>query len=283
MPAGSFEDFLSGVRAAQARWEEDPEKTARALDWHLRRYGYKRSEPTGPTWVEYAKALGLPDTFEDGDLRIWREELPDGSEAGYRFVEMGGGDCGIMPRRLYFQVALDATDTTRGLHNAGEDERFSLGRQLFVDAETTEDGDAEIREAAIRRNPNDGPVRQSDLSKRLRLVALTRYALAMSTLPILVFGHYQIGEELPVPRWPRMMRPSEAAEKIHGRPARPGPKSKAAPELIFEIVALRSREEPVPWRAIPEHLEEKFGIKPGVQTCRDWYRKHVDAIQEETI
>ena len=85
------------------------------------------------------------------DLRVWITQLPDGGSAGGRVVALPDGGATVLPQRLYFQVATEASDANRWVPtdsktlratsgggtevvDAVRNATWEQGRQVVVDA-----------------------------------------------------------------------------------------------------------------------------------------------------
>jgi len=227
------------------------------------------------------------------DLRVWVDSTPPGGRPVVpRAVDMGNGLVAHMPERLFIQVATEATPETRraptgaqvvqldenGERVLGEGYQnvsFEIGRQVVIDADTTEAGGIEIRSVTVLRP--DGQVSARDLTKGLRLREWaeeglrqgTRFYSAVMPTGILDAETWAVGREvaekirsLPAPR-PGRPKPEETMPDVHAR--------------CLELAADGERPKSIHYRLIQEFGRDN--VPKDSRTVRRWLEK-VRATEE---
>ena len=217
------------------------------------------------------------------DIQVWITGLPDGGDAGGRVVTLPDGGATVLPRRLYFQVATEASDATRWVPTGGKTRRatsgggtevvdavrdatWEQGRQVVVDAVVSDDGKVKVKACNVFRP--DGDVSSADMTKGIRLQEWCRFALDEY---VRFFTEDPPG--ITVDRGPnphpglRPLTPTEVAERVRAKhPGKRGPRGflggdpAQRQELVDYCVSRRAESPPVPLRRVAVEVEERFKL-----------------------
>jgi hypothetical protein len=241
------------------------------------------------------------------DLQVWITGLPDGGDAGGRVVTLPDGGATVLPRRLYFQVATEASDATRWVPTGGKTRRatsgggtevvdavrdatWEQGRQVVVDAVVSDDGKVKVKACNVFRP--DGDVSSADMTKGIRLQEWCRFALDEY---VRFFTEDPPG--ITVDRGPnphpglRPLTPTEVAERVRAKqPGKSGPRGFLGDDpikrqqLIDYCVIRRAETPPIPLKGIAREVHDRFQLdrRPSHSTIK----RLIDSAptpEEETI
>jgi hypothetical protein len=217
------------------------------------------------------------------DLDVWFEPSTDGRDFGVRVVTLDDGRQAYMPKRLFIRVAPDVAAGTpqrdpgvevktsvrpggfRVPADAHQLSAFHTGRQIVIDADTTENGNIEIRAITVSRA--DGSVKAGDLTKNMRirewaergLEQATGTMTALRSEPDDLRGHlkWSYGREVG----------QEISDRVRARPPigrgrrKPIPAVERAGELHVEGKNFSE---------IRLAIQDEFGLERSERTIRRW-------------
>jgi hypothetical protein len=208
------------------------------------------------------------------DLRLHR-----GGHLGVRLVELDDERSAWIPEGFIVQVAPDATPETRNAviqtdaHTEEDGETwkiehrgnrsFDVGRQVFIEVETTEAGEMEIRSVTVKHL--DRPIQTKDVTAGLRIREWAEEGLRRAT------GYLStkietgaISEET----WePGFLLGDEVVERVRQRaPSRRGRKTDDQ-ALAFTAERYLAKKNPAEIRI---ELRDQLGIERSERTIRRW-------------
>ena len=201
------------------------------------------------------------------DLRLHR-----GGHFGVRLVELDDERSAWIPEGFILQVAPDATPETREALLETNDEigytvtgnrSFDVGRQVFIEVETTEAGEMEIRSVTVKHL--DRPIQTKDVTAGLRIREWAEEGLRRAT------GYLStkietgaIWEET----WePGLLLGDEVVELVRRRPPVGKGRKKDAKAVAFAIERHLAGKNPAEIRI---ELREQLGIERSERTIRRW-------------
>jgi hypothetical protein len=201
------------------------------------------------------------------DLRLHR-----GGHFGVRLVELDDERSAWIPEGFILQVAPDATPETREALLETNDEigytvtgnrSFDVGRQVFIEVETTEAGEMEIRSVTVKHL--DRPIQTKDVTAGLRIREWAEEGLRRAT------GYLSTKIETGViseETWePGLLLGDEVVERVRQRaPSRRGRK-KDDQALAFTAERYLDEKNPAEIRI---ELREQLGIERSERTIRRW-------------
>jgi hypothetical protein len=208
------------------------------------------------------------------DLRLHR-----GGHFGVRLVELDEERSAWIPEGFVVQVAPDATPETRKALirtdiDAKEDgityrydhfgnRSFDTGRQVFIEVETTEDGDMEIRSVTVKHL--DRPIQTKDVTEGLRIRGWAEEGLRRAT------GYLSTRIETGVisdETWePGFLLGDEVVDRVRQRaPSRRGRK-KDEQALAFTAECYLAGKNPAEIRI---ELRRQLKIDRSERTIRRW-------------
>jgi hypothetical protein len=208
------------------------------------------------------------------DLRLHR-----GGHFGVRLVELDDERSAWIPEGFILQVAPDATPETRNAvvqtdaHTEEDGEAwkiehrgnrsFDAGRQVFIEVETTEAGEMEIRSVTVKHL--DRSIQTKDVTAGLRIREWAEEGLRRAT------GYLSTKIETGViseETWePGLLLGDEVVERVRQRaPSRRGRK-KDDQALAFTAERYLDEKNPAEIRI---ELREQLGIERSERTIRRW-------------
>ena len=215
------------------------------------------------------------------DLRVWLFAPPDGRYEGYQEIKLEDGHMILIPKRLFIQVATEATPETRAtptghktrhfdengaseIFDAVHDTSFEIGRQVIIDADTTDIGGYTIKAVTIMRPERE--ISDRDISTGLHIHKWTKIALQAVTQhhdPSMPKGHYtsphgNSGRNI-------LKRIQEQPAPRSGRP----PAKQEIRDRAFELAADTKRPKEVHYQLSKEFPNET----PSQRTISRWLKE----------
>ena len=208
------------------------------------------------------------------DLRLHR-----GGHLGVRLIELDDERSAWIPEGFIVQVAPDATPETRNAviqtdaHTEEDGEAwkiehrgnrsFDTGRQVFIEVETTEAGEMEIRSVTVKHL--DRPIQTKDVTAGLRIREWAEEGLRRAT------GYLStkietgaIWEET----WePGFLLGDEVVERVRRRPPVGKGRKKDEKAVAFAIERHLAGKNPA---EIGIELQDQLGIERSERTIRRW-------------
>ena len=208
------------------------------------------------------------------DLRLHR-----GGHFGVRLVELDDERSAWIPEGFILQVAPDATPETRNAviqtdaHTEEDGEAwkiehrgnrsFDTGRQVFIEVETTEAGEMEIRSVTVKHL--DRPIQTKDVTAGLRIREWAEEGLRRAT------GYLStkietgaISEET----WePGLLLGDEVVERVRQRAPSHRGRKKDDQALAFTAERYLAEKNPAEIRI---ELRDQLGIERSERTIRRW-------------
>lgn len=210
------------------------------------------------------------------DLRLHR-----GGHLGVRLVELEDERSAWIPEGFIVQVAPDATPSTRNLPTSTDffsDEdgstwkvevvgggAFTMGRQVFIEVETTEAGDLEIRSVTVKHL--DRPMHSKDVTEGLRIREWAEEGLRRATGYLsTTIETGAISEE----SWePGFLLGDEVIERVRRRPPVGKGRKKDEKAVAFVIERHLAGKNPAEIRL---ELGDELGIERSERSIRRWIK-----------
>ena len=203
------------------------------------------------------------------DLRLHR-----GGRFGVRLVDLEDERSAWVPEGFVVQVAPDATPKTRRAILETNDEigytvtgnrSFDVGRQVFIEVETTEAVDLEIRSVTVKHL--DRPIQTKDVTEGLRIREWAEEGLRRAT------GYLSTTIEtgaISEKTWePGFLLGNEVVERVRRRPPVGKGRKKDEKAVAFVIERHLAGKNPAEIRL---ELGDQLGIERSERTIRRWIK-----------